>query len=171
MKEKECFKCLRVLPLDDFYKHPQMADGRLNKCKECTKKDTKANREARKEYYDEYDRQRNQIPERRDYIARNYRRLKAEDPERFKEYRRRYEQASTEKRKETLREYRQKNPLKTNARQAVRRAVLRGKLMRQPCQVCGATDKVQAHHHDYSKPLDVEWLCPKHHGEEHRQYA
>ncbi len=55
---KECFKCLVEKPLDDFYKHPKMADGHLNKCKDCTKNDTKSNYNSKKDYYKEYDKKR-----------------------------------------------------------------------------------------------------------------
>lgn len=37
---------------------------------------------------------------------------------------------------------------------------------RKPCEVCGA--KAEAHHDDYNKPLEVRWLCFKHHREWHK---
>ena len=47
MSEKKCFKCNQVKPLTDFYKHSQMKDGRVNKCKVCNKKDVKVNTEKK----------------------------------------------------------------------------------------------------------------------------
>ena len=50
------------------------------------------------------------------------------------------------------------------ARQTLIYAVENGILQKQPCEVCGELN-VQAHHDDYSKPLEVRWLCSIHHKE------
>jgi hypothetical protein len=58
-------------------------------------------------------------------------------------------------------------PEKHKARDAVKKAKKSGKLIPKPCLICG-DEKVHAHHEDYSKPLDVKWMCVKcHHAEHH----
>lgn len=43
----------------------------------------------------------------------------------------------------------------------------RGLLLKEPCQICGDPNS-QMHHDDYNHPLDVKWLCRKHHIRYHR---
>ncbi len=62
-----------------------------------------------------------------------------------------------------------KNPEKRRAQVAVGNAIRDGRLEKKPCEFCGEI-KVEAHHHDYSRPLDVVWLCKAHHGHTRRRY-
>lgn len=130
--EKKCFKCKRVKPLSEFYKHPGMKDGRLNKCKDCNKKDVHWNYLKRRKQYAEYEKGRFQEPGRRVKTI------------------------------EYQRKRRRLNEQQYKANGIVARALRSGKLSKQVCEMC---EKVpaEAHHEDYSKPLDVVWLCRKHH--------
>ena len=56
------------------------------------------------------------------------------------------------------------NREKHYARNKVWRNIKTGKLIKSPCLICGAI-KVEAHHKDHSKPLEIIWLCRKHHTE------
>lgn len=62
--------------------------------------------------------------------------------------------------------FRAKYPIKAAAHDAVKDALRAGRLVRSPCEVCGEP-KAQAHHDDYTRPLDVRWLCKAHHDEWH----
>ena len=59
----------------------------------------------------------------------------------------------------------QKYPYHRKARTALNRAVEKGIIKKLPCFICG--NKAEAHHPDYSRPLDVVWLCKPHHRETH----
>ena len=57
--------------------------------------------------------------------------------------------------------------LKANCRSTFRNAVIRGDIKIGPCSVCGTTVRIEAHHEDYTKPLEVIYFCKKHHNEHH----
>ncbi len=67
--------------------------------------------------------------------------------------------------------WRRENPVKAqilaDAHNAVNSAIRSGSLTRRPCDICGSAAS-DAHHDDYSKPLDVRWLCHLHHMRHHR---
>jgi hypothetical protein len=137
---KKCFKCGINKRIGMFYSHSEMGDGHLNKCKMCTKKDSK------KRYHD----------------PRFKEKIKAYDKERNKTKTRR------EGRHESRRRRRIRYPGKYKANQMVGNAIRDGRLKRMPCIVCGDVNS-QAHHPDYRKPLFIKWLCFRHHRMEHGQ--
>ena len=63
-ERKACFKCGKVKKISEFYKHPEMADGHVNKCKECNKKDVKENYRINIDHYSKYERGRANLPHR-----------------------------------------------------------------------------------------------------------
>lgn len=149
---KVCFRCLQAKPLDDFYKHAAMTDGHLNKCKGCTKDDSRRHRLENLARVREYDRARSSNPER---VAA----------------RKAYSQ-STEGRLAHARaneKWQVANAIRRRASNLVAKAIRAGKLIPEPCFVCG--EKAHAHHPDYSRPLSVTWLCPEHHKAAHRIVA
>ncbi len=66
---------------------------------------------------------------------------------------------------ESTKRLRENCPEKHRAHQIVRRAIRSGKLVKKPCS-CGSKE-VMAHHEDYSKPLEVIWMCRKCHTDLH----
>jgi len=95
--------------------------------------------------------------------ARYYR-----NPEPRRERMKEWVEKNRERSTQLKEEWAARNPEKRHAEITLNNAVRDGKVQRQPCEVCG--NKAQAHHDDYSKPLDVRWFCHKHHAELHRRY-
>ena len=94
---------------------------------------------------------------------KEYARTKRErNPEGYKNKANRYYQKNKEKINKKRKEWFKKNRYKLNAHKKVHYALKVGKIKKQPCDICGCK-KVEAHHDDYDKPLEVRWLCHKHH--------
>jgi hypothetical protein len=72
-------------------------------------------------------------------------------------------------RKRNRKDYYYANPLRRNAWNIVKDALRKGIIKHKPCIICGAKNSL-AHHSDYSRPLDIKWLCQIHHSEEHNQF-
>lgn len=62
--------------------------------------------------------------------------------------------------------WRASNPEAYRAQTALGNAIRDGKAKRLPCEVCGSK-RSHGHHRDYAKPLDVIWLCARHHHAAH----
>lgn len=53
---------------------------------------------------------------------------------------------------------------RANCRSYTHVLIARGRLLRGPCDGCGTTDGVEAHHDDYDQPRQVRWQCRRCYG-------
>lgn len=88
----------------------------------------------------------------RDKINEYKRKWRTKNKERLLEYRKRY--------KKSKEQYELRNKPKTSARHAVLYAIRTGKLIKpKKCTLCNSERLIHGHHEDYSKKLDVIWVC------------
>jgi hypothetical protein len=134
MEFKTCFKCGVSKDRSEFCAHSHMSDQLRGKCKECTKLDVKRHYLANPDKMRAYERKRTQFSRRKLASAHYKRSGRAKHPEKYK------------------------------ARMNVSNALRAGRLVRKSCEYPGCENtKTEAHHRDYSKPLEVEWYCHHHH--------
>ena len=150
---KTCRECNVEKPLSEFYVHARMKDGHLNKCKQCVKarvdKYVKANPDKKKQW------------------SRNYATSEA-GLERAKSY------LLTERgkavSKNRAKNYRKNHPIRDRATYLVSYEIKCGRLIRpEVCSSCNAECKPHGHHDNYTKPLDVTWLCEPCHKKWHKE--
>jgi len=118
---------------------------RTNKCKVCTRSAVRENRAAKLEYYRIYDRRRAMRPDRvaarAEYAQRNPRPRPEPDAE------------------------------KRAARVALGNTLRDGRVVRpEHCEMCATACAPHGHHDDYSKPLDVLWVCTTCHAAIHKYW-
>lgn len=136
-----CRTCEERKAPDSFYK------SNRTQCKECVKDRVRKYREENLDAIQEYDRQRGLLEHRKAAVK-----------------------ARAHRYKRNVAEIRARNPEKSKARIALGNAVRDGKVIKASgCEECGSSINIQGHHDDYSKPLDVRWLCSACHGRHHRE--
>lgn len=136
---KTCKKCLVSKDRGDFYAHKMMGDGLLSFCKECVKERIAAHRDRNIERIRDYDRGR--------YRTNPHRQQQLKE----------------------LAMQSNKDQAKRKAHYLTGNAVRDGRLVRPDhCSICSRECKPEAHHDDYSNPLDVRWMCRSCHRRHHR---
>ena len=137
---KVCQRCSISKPASEFQKHRKYKDGLGPWCKGCVSSWQKARR------------QDNPV------LVRS-------------QARKRYHTGCSRGRTWAYRKRTKRTPkdARYHARRILRNAMRRGEIERWgQCERCG-TGRTEGHHADYSRPLDVEWLCRRCHAELHRK--
>jgi|ERR1041385_3145838 transposase-like protein len=151
---RTCTKCGAMKPLEEYARR---GEDRSPQCKECGRT-----------YAREYRRKNGDMLRAKDR-ARSDRNKTPEAKVRMKGYTKAWRRRNPEYRSPSYgKQYGMVTPEARRAQQAVRRALLSGKIQRpETCSRCGGSDsRIEASHADYSKPLEIRWLCASCHREE-----
>ena len=184
---KKCFVCLEEKPLNDFYKHSKsrqhIGDGHVNKCKQCTclaqqdpEKIDRANylrrkrgktenqKEANRQWENQY--YKTEVGKKKAKQRRDKYRSNPKNKEKIKITNTLYRKTCAFKK--SVLKSRQKYPERRKAQSAVGFALKSGKLIRpDSCIICEKKCIPEGHHPDYSKPLEVIWVCKQCHADYH----
>ena len=137
-RKKQCTRCGVMLPLTDFSPCSHGKYGRYCRCKKCHA------------------------------LLARIRRAKKSQRERIRQSQQAWRERNRAVAAAAVRRWKQRHPGRLRAHYAVRAAVLGGLLDRPDrCEQCDRAGRVVAHHADYARPLDVEWLCPRCHARRH----
>lgn len=145
---KTCRECGLEKSEDLFYKGHR-------RCKSCYCEEVRRHRLEKSDHYKDYDRNRAGRSDRVEARARYQKTEKGK-------------LRSAEAKKRWI----ENNVVKRGAHVLVGNAIRIGILVKpESCSRCQSSGKVSAHHDDYSKPLEVRWLCSTCHAEHHKQKA
>lgn len=160
---KICRKCGRELPLNEFYKHPAMADGYFNVCKRCKneyhKEYCKKNKEKiieyTKQYYEENKKYFKQYYEKnKDFLKENQKKYKKENKEHKKEYMKLFRKTPIGRAFMLLYGYNKSDREKNRGQGDLTVEWILENILFKPCAHCGETDwrKLGCNRLDNSKP-------------------
>ncbi len=167
---KECNKCKEWKMLTEFVKHKGYKDGIYSQCKSCTYALEKAWRQKNQD-------KKNAI--RTIYRENNRERIRIQDQENYKKNPEKFQDSAkvrmkkylSGKGKETRELNKILNPEKHEARKIMTAAVRSKKIIKpKSCTMCNTeVNRIEGHHEDYLKPLEIIWLCCKCHRSLHRK--
>jgi len=188
---RKCYICKEEKSFEEFHKDKTQVGGISYDCKKCKSETRKRKRAENPEKYREQ--LRKSFEKNRESIRASQKRHKELNKDRINARRRELREPKkkeiNEKEKERRkndknfflkerirqkrwREHRkEENKPKFNAHKMVMYAIKLGVVKRpNQCSECGIECKPEGHHEDYSRPLDVIWLCKVCHKGKHKKY-
>jgi hypothetical protein len=185
---RKCYICKEEKEFTEFYKDKTQVAGHSYECKKCKSEISKKRREENPEKYREQNRR--SLEKNYESIRASQKRFRLENRERI--LKRRKELREPRRKEINAREYERRkndpkhlekmrilnkknreknkeiNKPKRSAHKLVMYAVKLG-ILKKPkeCEICQGTIRIEGHHKDYTKPLEVQWLCKSCHVKEH----